>query len=217
MSTRRLAFTALFLGALIGLLAVSGLHRLGRLFPPERPQWEFTNHMLDAPLGLECMLRPGRVDQGLIKYWMVRRFDEPDPASIGTGPGDEVSRYPHVRAALSTKQPDEEGWFFEGVRYFPYRQLGAMTANEWLERIELVREVGEDGVRSRPMLVVRFGMQGGAESRYFYDPDRTEEETQATGLGWERLERHAPAQESEVYYLQPAGFREPPPIRDDRK
>ena len=111
-----------------------------------------------------------------------------------------------MRASVEVFDRPTEQWQFDGVKFFAYRQLGALTHNEFLEDIKLVEEQDQAG-NTRTLLRARFETSTRASSWYFYDPTG---DTGSSGLGWERVERHATGQPSEVYYLTPDHFREPP-------
>jgi len=209
MSTRTLAWTAVALAALLALLGWVGAQRLGYLTPPELPQWEFDNALLDCKPGTIAELTPGRVDQARQRFWFLRVFAEPESGdpTIAHSP---LGRYAHVRAAISERRPDEDGWFFVTPALFTFRQLGAIGHEEWLTEIGLVRERTEDG-GFRDLVCAQFANARHAEIRYSYLPGESREERAKRGLGWVHMVQQARATSAEVYYLQPAGFQEPPP------
>ena len=55
-----------------------------------------------------------------------------------------------------------------------------------------------------------------AEMIYSYDPSESREQAALRGLGWVHMVQQARAITSEVYFLEPAGFQDPPPPREDR-
>jgi hypothetical protein len=208
MSIRGLAAAAIALALLLGLLALVAAHRLGYLAPAETPSWEYRNYLCDCAPGMQAVLRPGLANQQPRRYWFLRRVPEPAADDL-TAADDEVGHYAHMRAAVEVFDPASEHWVFDGAKFFAYRQLGALTHTEFLEDIKLVEE--DDGAgKTRTLLRVRFETPTRASSWYFYDPAGG---TGASGLGWERVERHATGESSEVFYLTPDKFREPPPPR----
>jgi hypothetical protein len=206
-----LAITALVLAALLGVLAVSGAHRLGRLAPAESPSWEFRNFLCDCKPGTRAMLRPGMAAEEWRRYWFLRPILEPAPDDLSAS-DSEVGRFAHIRASVEVKRPREDGWFFSGAAFFAYRQLGALTHNEFIEEIKLVQEEDSGGNR-RTLLRAEFKTSNRASSWYFYDPERDPADAAKTGWGWERVERHATGSQSEVVYLSAEAFKEPPPAR----
>ncbi len=213
-SNAKLARIAAALAALLALFVFVAAHRLGYFAVPTMPEWEFRNVLLDAKPGTRAILRPGRTDQKILRYWFVRFVPEP-PADDAVVAASPVGQYAHVRAGIGARMPGERSWAWDGMAFFSFRQMGALTANEWLEEIRLVEESdGEGGHR----LVLRalFQSPGGATSWYIFDPTRSAEENAASGFGWERIERHAAEQISEVYYLTPDGLKEPQPIKAER-
>lgn len=212
MSNSSLMRIAVVLAALLALFSFVAAHRLGYFAVPTVPDWEYRNALLDAPPGTQAVLRPGRVDQKNLRYWFVRFVAEPatDDAAVTSSP---VGQYAHVRAGMSARMPGEDAWYFDGVAFFSFRQMGTLTATEWLKEIRLVEESDGEGGH-RLMLRMVFESPGGAVSWYIYDPARSEEDSAASGFGWERIERHASGQQSEVYYLTPDGLKVPPPLVD---
>ena len=208
MSTRGLVTAALVLAGLLVLLGVAGAHRLGYLSPAPRPTWEFRNSLCECRPGTRVVLRPGAADQERRRYWFLRAVREPAPDDLSAADHD-VGRFAHARASVEVRRPGEDGWFFDGVAFFSYRQLGALTHGEFLEEIKLVRQE-EDGGRQRPLLRARFATATRSESWYYFDPESDPAEAASRGFGWVRVERHASGAQSEVYYLSAAGFRDPP-------
>lgn len=212
MTTRGLAVTALVLAALLGVLGVSGAHRLGRLAPVESPSWEFRNFLCDCKLGTRAVLRPGMASQESHRYWFLRLVHEPAPDDLSAS-DSEVGQFAHIRASVERSPPREDAWFFAGAKFFAYRQLGALTHNEFLEEIKLVEEEDGSGKR-RTLLRAEFKTANRASSWYYYDPERDSADAAGTGWGWERVERHATGSQSEVAYLSADSFKEPPPTKE---
>jgi hypothetical protein len=212
-STRSLAWLALAFAVLLGLLGFVGAHRLGYLASAEVPQWEFDNALLDCKPGTIAQLNPGRVDQARQRFWFLRVFAEPDAAdpSVAHSP---VGRYAHMRAAVSEQRPREEGWFYQTASVFAFRQLGAVGPDEWLKEISVVRERAEDG-GAQDFVFAKFANPKGAEMIYSYVLGESREERAQRGLGWDHMVQQARSISSEVYYLEPAGFQEPPPKAED--
>jgi hypothetical protein len=211
MTNSSLIRTAGILAALLGLFAFVAAHRLGYFARPTMPDWELRNSLLETKPGTQAVLRPGRTDQKSLRYWFVRFVPEPavDDASVTSSP---VGQFAHVRAGMSARRSGESVWYFDGVAFFSFRQMGTLTVNEWLEEIRLVEESDGDGGR-RLVLRALFQSPGGATSWYIYDPERSAETNATSGFGWERVERHAAEQSSEVFYLTPDGLKVPPPLR----
>ena len=208
MSNRKLAWTAVWFAGLLGLLAFVGAHRFGYLDPLETPQWEFRNVLLDCRMGTICQLNPGRVDQARQRFWFLRTFAEPavDDLSAANSP---IARYAHVRAGVTEQRPHEEGWFFKAPALIAFRQLGGVGSDEWLTEIGMVREVESDG-SARDLLRATFKNAARAQMHYLYDPEETLEEQSRRGMGWVHMIQEARGFTSEVFYMEPAGFQEPP-------
>lgn len=205
MSVRGLATSAVTLALLLAILGLVAAHRLGYLAPAERPSWEFRNYLCDCRPGQQAILRPGLTNQQPRRYWFLRTVPEPEADDLAAV-DYEIGRYPHVRASVEVLEPATEQWAFDGVAFFSYRQLGALTHNEFLEDIKLVEEKSGEG-KSRTLLRVRFETAARASSWYFYDPAGG---TGDSGLGWERVEHHATGETAELFYLTPGPFRAPP-------
>ena len=208
MSTRTLAWTAIAFAALLALLVGVGAHRLGYINPAPVPQWEFRNALLDCKPGTMVRLSPGRVDQARQRFWFLRVFPEPDIDDV-TVAHSPVARYAHVRAAVSEQRPREEGWFFQAPAIIAFRQLGAVGSDEWIKEIGLVRERSGDGA-SRDLVCATFTNSAHAEMVYSYAADESREAQAQRGMGWVHMVQQAKGLTSEVFFLEPAGFQEPP-------
>ena len=208
MSTRSLAWIAVLFAVLLGLLGFVGAHRLGYWSQAEAPQWEFHNALLDCKPGTKTQVSPGRVDHARQRFWFLRVFREPevDDVSVARSP---VGRYAHVRAAISEQRPQEEGWYFQGPAVVAFRQLGALSSTEWLQEIGLVRERTDDG-GTRELVAAQFANGAGAQMVYSYLPEESREEQARRGFGWTHLVRQARSVPAEVFFLESAGFQEPP-------
>jgi len=213
-STRALAWTAFWFALLVGLLVAVGAHRFGYFATTETPQWEFRNVLLDCKPGTVVQLSPGRVDQPRQRFWFLRVFNEPAVDDLSAS-YSQVGRYAHFRAAVSEQRPREDGWYFQTAAIIAFRQLGAVGATEWLTEIGLVRERTDTGAE-RTLLEARFANAASAQMIYSYDPSESREQAARRGLGWVHMVQQARAITSEVYFLEPAGFQDPPPPRDDK-
>ena len=207
MSTRALAITAILLGAVLALVVSIALRGQGG--EPSVQSWEFRNTLLDCKPGTLAILRPGRLEQPRQRYWFLRVIREPqfnDPAAVAS----EVGGYAHVRAGVWSYSKEQADWFYQAVAFFAFRQIGSLGAKQWLNGIRMVREVDASG-NERELLRATFQNTGGALSHYFYDPRESAEDAAKRGLGWVHALQEAKDAQSQVYYLEPAGFREPPP------
>jgi len=219
MTTRALAWTALWLSVLLGVLVLVGAQRSGYWGPGdwgsgdwapiEEGKWEFRNSLLDCKPGTVTDLSPGRVDQARRRFWFLRIFAEPDPTDVSAS-HNPMGRYAHYRAAVSEQRPNEEGWYYQTAAFIAFRQLGAVGSSEWLTEIRLVREKREDGT-SRDLLQASFANAAKARMRYSYDPRESRADAALRGLGWVHMVQEAPDVTSEVFFLEPAGIQEPPP------
>ena len=214
MSTRALAVLALLLGAVLALLGVTALQvtGLGGLngAGADASGWEFRNALLDCKPGTLALIRPGRADEPDQRYWFLRVFREPQQDDL-TAADSDVGRYAHVRAAVSLRKPDEEDWYFQSPGFFAYRQMGALGSKQWLSQISLIREKGVDG-KQRDLLRATFLNTAHARMSYFYDPAESASEAAQRGFGWVYMIQDAKDYPTQVYHLDAAGFREPPPL-----
>ncbi|MHC4954555.1 MAG: hypothetical protein ACYTGZ_11760 [Planctomycetota bacterium] len=209
MTDRTLATTAVVFAVLLAALAGVALNRYGYLTPQSSPDWEFRNSLLDCKPGSLAVMRPGRVDQSIQRYWFLRFVPEPQTDDL-TNADSDVGRYAHVRAAVWEQRPEEEGWYYQAVAFFAFRQLGALSPTEWMQEIRLVNQKDAHG-NTKTLLRAQYANTGAARMYYFYDPAESREEAASRGVGWFQFVQEAKGTASDVFYLTPAGYREPPP------
>lgn len=202
MSARALAALA----ALLFLLCVTagGLlaHRLGWLDAPKPLEWTFVNPTLAVARGQRVVLRP--IVEGIrpVRYTFVREFTEPEP-------DDPVAPVPHLRAGVEELEDGQWGYNRLPVEALAFCQLGALTAQEWLIRIEPVIERRGPG-QERLLLKANYGRRNGAFVSYYFDPEKP-----VPAVGWTRSELNMENRPPEVYFASDGGRALIPDGKDD--
>ena len=192
MSTRALGWTAALLLLLLGGITLLALHRWGLLAPAERPQFVFTNPLLTAPAGQRLILRHPEAEAPDFRYTFAHPVFEPEPE-------DPHSVMPHIRVGLEDRRPGEEHFSFRGVGYLDYAQMGALTPQEWIEEIGLVREQTRDG-QWRTVLRATFGHVSAVTVAYYIDPAAP-----VPGLGWYRQEIYGEGKPQQLLFAADGG------------
>jgi hypothetical protein len=199
MSLRALAATAALLFVLCVVAAGLLVERLGWWDVPEPPELVFVNPTLGVVRGQRVVLRPILEGATSLRYTFLAEFREPRP-------DDEVAPVPHLRAGVEEREGGE--WCLrteQPVAALALCQMGALTAQEWLEEIRPVREVLGAG-RERLLLRAQFGHQNGSTIAYYFDPERP-----VPAVGWTRSEMLAPGGRApEVHFASDGGRVELP-------
>ena len=193
MTTRGLAWTALLLALLLGGVSWLALDRMGRLREFPAPDLVFENHVLRVRRGQRIVLRPMQDGAPTMRYTFTGAEVEPEAGGRSFFPA------PYVVAGMEDRQAGADTWYFKDYFFLVLGQMGAMTAKEWLEEIDLVRERRRDGTE-RTLVRARYGHESGATVLYFFDPERP-----VPGVGWFRSEMHAQERVPEVHRATPAG------------
>ncbi len=196
MSVRGLLAAAAVLAALCCGAAFLLVDRLGRLRDEPPAEWTFVNPTLGVARGQRVVLRPILEGVPLLRYTFLAAILEPPT-------DDPVSPVPHLRAGVEERSGDE--WeVLPSVASLELCQMGALTAQEWLEEIRPVREVrGERG--DRMLLKAVFGHRSGAGVSYYHDPLRP-----VPAVGWMRSENVAEGRPPEIHFASDGGMAELP-------
>jgi len=191
MSVRGLAVVALLLGALCAGAGFLLADRLGWCGVEPPAEWTFVNPTLDVVRGQRVVLRPILEGVPSLRYTFLATILEP-------AADDEVAPVPHLRAGVE-EWSDDEWRFRPPVASLVLCQLGALTAQEWLQEIRPVREVrGERG--DRMLLKAVFGHRSGAVVTYYHDPSQ-----RVPAVGWTRCEMVAEGQMPEINFASDGG------------
>jgi hypothetical protein len=191
MSVRALAVAA----ALLFVLCVSAgallVRRLGWWEAPAPIEWTFVNPTLSVPRGQRVVLRPILEGVRPLRYTFLARITEPRP-------DDDMAPVPHLRAGVEELEDGE--WAYQQPEALALSQLGALTAQEWLEEIRPVVERRGSG-EERMLLKATFGHRTGATVTYYHDPAQP-----VPAVGWTRSEMLADGRPPELHFATDAGL-----------
>ena len=196
MSVRALAALAVFLLLLCGFAAYLLLDRLGLREEPKPVEWTFVNPTLSVARGQRTVLRPILESVPALRYTFFLTVTEP-------GTDDPMAPVPHLRAGVEERNGDE--WEYRPPpEAIALCQMGALTAQEWLQEIRPVREVG--GAKGdRTLLKAVFGHRNGAVVSYYFDPGQP-----VPAFGWTRSEMLSEGRMPEVHFASDGGMAEVP-------
>jgi hypothetical protein len=194
MSTRLLAVTAAVLFVLSVVAGVLLADRLGYLREEEPPPFDFVNRTLGVARGQRVILRPIVANAPALRLTFLATIAEPAPE-------DPVAPVPHLRAGA--EESEEGEWLLRpgeaGVQPVLLCQMGALTAQEWLDEIRPVVEVREDGTE-RLLLRAQFGHRTGPPVAYYFDP-----QAPVPAFGWTRSELLTPDGPPEIHFASDGG------------
>jgi hypothetical protein len=191
-SERALAAAAAVLFVLCVAAGALLARRLGLLETPAPIEWTFENPTLEVARGQRVVLRP--IVEGIrpLRYTFLLTVAEPLP-------DDPVAPVPHQRAGVEERE--EDYWAFRPpVEPLALCQMGALTAQEWLEEIRPVIESRGAG-EERMLLKAVYGHRAGATVAYYHDP-----EAPVPAVGWARSEMMGENRPPELHFATDAGL-----------
>ncbi len=194
MNERGLIFSAALLLALLTGILWLGAERLGlRGPPPPPPVLRFVNATLSAQPRESFDLVPQDRRQAILRHLVDHLEAEPGSAM---DPGT-LHPFPHVIVGVGIRRPEDAEFAPLKLGGIPLSNLGALTADEWLEGIRMVREERPDGSEGVVLELV-YGHPSGGQRVYVVDPAHP-----TPVLGWFRLEIRNPGAGPEIYFVRP--------------